>query len=71
MHAGDNFDILPKLGEGLERITMALFGGNATGSRNDTLTMDGSGPFSFDGTFRRYAFLSSIHSKLWMLTKYV
>jgi primary-amine oxidase len=56
MHTDDslfkNLDIFAK---GMERVTMALFGGVAAGLPNDTLSLSGSGPFSFDGSFRRYA----------------
>ncbi|KAF8316633.1 amine oxidase catalytic domain-containing protein [Clavulina sp. PMI_390] len=47
------FKVLPSLGKGLERLTEAIFGGVAAGMPNDTLVISGSGPFSFDGSFRR------------------
>lgn len=54
-HVDDSlFKILPSLVKGMERITMDIFGGVAAGLPNDTLVVSGSGPFSFDGSFRRF-----------------
>lgn len=49
--------MLPLLAKGMERATIGLFGGVAAGLPNDTLVVSGSGPFSFDGSFRRCGLL--------------
>lgn len=42
-----------QLTKDLEKVTESLFDGVMRGLPNDTLTVAGSGPWSFDGSFRR------------------
>ncbi|KZV97864.1 amine oxidase catalytic domain-containing protein [Exidia glandulosa HHB12029] len=47
------FNMFGQLTKDLERVSQSLFGGVMRGLPNDTLTVAGSGPWSFDGSFRR------------------
>lgn len=53
-----------QLTKDLERVSQSLFGGVMRGLPNDTLTVAGSGPWSFDGSFRRWASFPHGENKL-------
>ncbi|EJD41689.1 amine oxidase catalytic domain-containing protein [Auricularia subglabra TFB-10046 SS5] len=47
------FLMFPELTKGLEKVTESIFGGAIRGLPNDTITVVGSGPWPFDGSWRR------------------